>query len=196
MRAAGYLEGALTRDVIPPQMENWNYFMENNMFPSGNNGEIPEKIQKWFADQDAWIQNQLKTNYTVQCTWRDSLLLLTLACMNWYLFKTTGEQTQLVLEQFEGFVEGYNAVASKEISRLRFQLINAGGDLMDIVSAVFPDSAPDFDKMTPTEVKALLFAWYSHSAVCQRGAFENFIFALCRLWIRFINNHIAQLLSK
>ena len=68
----------------------------------------------------------------------------------------TGEQAQNILYQFDGLVEGYNAVSGSPISRFEFQLLNAVGDLIDLIGALDPSSAPDWDNMTPKEVSCTL----------------------------------------
>lgn len=151
MRGAGYLEGAITRDVIPALVDNWNYLMKQ-ILPT-KNGEIPDKLKKWLNDQDDWIQKQIKTNYTVQCMSYCQHILGSLSLIRREFHMKAGQHTELVLEQFEGLVEGYNAIATRPISRLEFKLLNGQDDLSDILSAIFPNHTPDYDKMNPSEVR-------------------------------------------
>jgi hypothetical protein len=129
MFAAGVLEGSLTQADIFDQHQNV-YAWLLSQFPGRTS--LPPQFVDFFAQQDAWARSQVAANKTSP------------------LWQGTG----LVLNQFDGLVAGYNATApgAQNLTVFQLQTLNAIGDALDLIPALTPEYAPDWDNMTPAEV--------------------------------------------
>jgi hypothetical protein len=54
----------------------------------------------------------------------------------------------------DGVVEGYNSVATRQLSSYNLTLLQSVGDLLDLVPALSPQARPDYFSMTPDELAA------------------------------------------
>jgi len=129
--AAGYIEGALTTELI---YQSWITQLE--FFFQGTYSPL---AAAWLAKNDAWVRAQVKSCSSLEET---SAAYVASDCDYWY-------QIGLVLTQLDGMVQGYNDYCdpSKHLTYDIFLYINTDDDLGDILIAVDPSSAP----VTPLE---------------------------------------------
>jgi hypothetical protein len=132
MHAAGYVEGALTAGRIYEHYVNTNAWIVSQF----KGGVIPPQFPQFFATQDAWARQNIAAN-TSSPIWRSM---------------------GLVLAQFDGLVEGYNAVSSAgsnstpPLSVYQIQQLGAMGDFLDLIPALSPADAPQWSNMTDAEL--------------------------------------------
>jgi hypothetical protein len=132
MYAAGYVEGALTAARIYQHYVNTTAWLVKNF----KGGSIPPAFVEWFATQDQWARQNVASN-TSSAIWRS---------------------VGLVLSQFDGLVAGYNSVASSgsnstpPLTVFQFQQLGAMGDWLDLIPALSPGDAPQWENMTDAEL--------------------------------------------
>ena len=131
MYAAGMLEGALTSQQIYLHSINIAAWIAGNF-----GGQPPPQIYAdFFATQDAWVRAQVAANSSLRWT-----------------------GVGLLLQQFDGLRAGYAAAAPADqaVSLLLFQMMNAIGDLLDLIPALQPGSAHaqpwHWESQTPAEI--------------------------------------------
>ena len=131
MHAAGYLEAALTQERIYSHSQNVLAWIESQF----KGGAIPQNVKDFFATQDAWTRSQIASNTSDY--WQGMAA---------------------ILSQFDGMVEGYTATAPANQTLTLFQLQSVGaiGDYLDLISALSPSDAPDYDTMTDAELMAVV----------------------------------------
>ena len=127
MHAAGYLEGALTQERIYSHTQNAMAWIESQF----KGGVIPANVQAFFVTQDAWTRAQIASN----------------ASDHWVAMGS-------ILAQFDGMVAGYAATAPANETLTLFQLQSVGaiGDYLDLIVALSPADAPNYDSMTDAEL--------------------------------------------
>lgn len=96
-----------------------------------NQSAIPEVFLNYYAEQDAWARANAASNSSAF----------------WTAFA-------LLQAQFDGMVAGYNSAAppAANLSAFNIQTINTVGDWWDLVPALMPSLAPDWDSMSPAQV--------------------------------------------
>ena len=129
MFAAGFLEGALTQERIYSHTQNAMAWIESQF----KGGAIPANVQAFFVTQDAWARAQVASNNSD----------------HWVAMGG-------ILSQFDGMVAGYAATApaNQTLSLFQLQSVNAIGDYLDLIVALSPADAPDYDAMNDTELMA------------------------------------------
>jgi len=124
MYAGGYLEGCMTWKRIKEHNDNVNQLF----FPRG----IPESVKDYFVEQDYWLHQMIigspQSNF----------------------WKTM----EFVTIQHDGVIEGYHYYAGPQdqLDRLAFHLINASGDIGDIVQAVNKSARTDWMSLSYNEL--------------------------------------------
>jgi len=120
--AAGYLEGYLTAETI-------HQHYANMMCQVDCSGAVPPELKQFFAEQDMWTRQQVQKN-------PDSPY-----------WNYVGN----LASQFDGLVAGYNAspqAVTNPLPLWAFTMLNALGDLFDIIPATSASKRPDFKKMS------------------------------------------------
>jgi hypothetical protein len=138
MEAAGYLEGALTHELI-----YYNYLNIYGAFFNGEKPDIVEKAKDWYKGQRMWMEGMIAKEANKNVLWHYAAFLL---------------------RQFYGLYNGYNAVAPGEhkLDLFVFDFLNGNGDYLDLQNVLDPSKMPDFDKMSEDE----LTRWISKSGHC------------------------------
>eukprot|EP00941_MAST-03F_sp_MAST-3F-sp1_P001743 g1743.t1 len=112
--AAGYIEGMLTAKHILDQVTN----LGKITFPK-TDGIPPAEVVDFMSQQDKWMRKEMQKHRKTSSFWR---------------------QAEGILQQFDGLMAGYNDAASvkglKPLGIWSFQLLNALGDLFQIIPAV------------------------------------------------------------
>jgi len=107
MYAAGYLEGAITYQQITNHYNNYMF----DWF--GGVSKVPKSVKNFMTSNLQYARDQVAANPS------DSY---------W------GE-VNLLLNQVDGMVAGYNAVSGASLTAYDFHMMNADGDLLDITEA-------------------------------------------------------------
>jgi hypothetical protein len=141
MRAAGFIEGALTANRVYDHHTNMDYWMKGQ-FPGNNSSDFPAPFKTFMGAQDTWMRAQIKA--AAASTTKDA-------------DTTKWEQVGLVLSQFDGLVEGYAASAFGQkhpISQFELQMLNGLGDFFDLMPALMPGTgmASNWPAMQPSEL--------------------------------------------
>lgn len=120
--AAGYAEGALTHHRIDQHL--YNTYM--TFFGKEKNQKAPSKLLEFFAQNLQWLRDQVAA-HTKKAT-------LTTDLLDSEYWHTVGT----VLARFDGLVDGYQAYSerSSPYSSLELYLLNADGDLEDLIPAL------------------------------------------------------------
>ena len=131
MHAAGYLEAALTQERIFSHTSNAMAWIEGQF----KGGVIPQNVKDFFAAQDAWTRAQIASNTSDY--WQG---------------------VAAIIAQFDGMVEGYmqTAPANETLTLFQLQSVGAIGDYLDLIVALAPADAPDFDGMTDAELMSFV----------------------------------------
>jgi hypothetical protein len=153
MYGAGFLEAALTRERI------WSHSINalawiNSQFKGG---VIPPNVVAFFATQDAWTRANIASN----------------SSDHWVAMGS-------ILAQFDGLAAGYAALApaNETLSIFQLQSMGAIGDYIDLIAALSPSDAPDFDAMTDAELVATMRKVNHCSALVKvTGDFSELFFA-------------------
>ena len=128
-----YLEGALTSETI--QQSRLNTFYQ---FFNGSD-RPPEKVIQFLLDQHQWVTSMATRNAKTSTYWR---------------------HVQLILCQLNGMLAGYNDFAnakqSPPLQMIDFLLLNAAGDLFDIVPAVDENYRPNWQSMSKDQIADML----------------------------------------
>eukprot|EP01006_Ploeotia_vitrea_P023303 TRINITY_DN55741_c0_g1_i1.p1 TRINITY_DN55741_c0_g1~~TRINITY_DN55741_c0_g1_i1.p1 ORF type:complete len:564 (+),score=254.80 TRINITY_DN55741_c0_g1_i1:37-1728(+) len=115
MYAAGYLEGVLTWERIYQHTLNMRYEFFGSAAASP-----PADLVAWFNANSQWMQQQVKDNQGTPF---------------W-------DQLAFVQQQFNGLVAGYKAAPSRpanmSLQAFDFQMLNAAGDLLDLLEVLKP----------------------------------------------------------
>mmetsp|Transcript_4322 Transcript_4322/g.8677 ORF Transcript_4322/g.8677 Transcript_4322/m.8677 type:complete len:540 (-) Transcript_4322:179-1798(-) len=125
--ALGYLEGHLTSQRV------FEYGKTMHEYFFTNKTENENLVSGFFNQQEAWQKDQVAAN-------KDDSYWTTV---------------NLLQQQFEGLVKGQQDGAtdsSKQLSRFEVQVINAVGDLLDLISALSPKERPNYEKMSREEL--------------------------------------------
>jgi len=127
-RAAGYVEGILTQHRMHQHYQNIRSWLNNNFA----NKTVPPAFETWFQAQDKWLRSQAKAHPTDE-RWQGMLRIVT---------------------QLDGIVEGYNEQAPEDekLSLYDWQLIQATGDIFDLIPTIVKSQAPDWERMPLHEV--------------------------------------------
>lgn len=129
--AAGFAEGFLSAERI-------NQYQYNMQCQVDCSGKEPENVAVFFQAQDAWIRSQIALYSATDDLW---------AYMDF------------LTNQFDGMMAGYAASDYGKANPLEawsFTLINAVGDLFDIIPALDRTKRPEFDKMTSKQIREYL----------------------------------------
>mmetsp|Transcript_30716 Transcript_30716/g.80404 ORF Transcript_30716/g.80404 Transcript_30716/m.80404 type:complete len:565 (+) Transcript_30716:27-1721(+) len=161
-RAAGIVEGVLTADQIYPT------YLNNLAFTF--RGTPPAKVVQFLAAQETWAKAQVQAAKSSDPFWT---------------------HVGSVLSQFDGLVEGYNHVVSQghvpPVSRFGFQMLNAIGDLFQIVPAVEQSRRLDWGAMSRSEiVAALKKAGHCSALIKVTGAYDD-LFMSHSSWFEYAN---------
>jgi len=124
MFAAGYLEAAMTWEQIRD-------FANSTL----SNYPLTQKVQSFLQENFDWTAAQVQQHAASDPYWA---------------------QVGFVLEQFRGLVAGYTAIAppSAHLSFIELLSLAASGDIGDIQSAVNPETRPNWEQMSESEVEA------------------------------------------
>ncbi len=124
--AAGYLEGALTADMISDQVSN--LFCQVDC-----TGEVPAPVAQYLSDQRSYMDDMVAAN-------PDDPLWVHVGLTN---------------RQFDGVLSGYSEHASAPFKDVLWaiQLANYVGDMFDIIPAVEPMKRPNLSDMTVEELR-------------------------------------------
>jgi hypothetical protein len=128
--SAGWVEGYLTAERI-------NQHYQNMLCQVDCSGNVPAEVSAFFKEQDAWSRKMVAANPD----------------------DTFWQHIGLLNAQFDGLVAGYAESSygvSNPLSTWAFTMINAMGDLFDIMPAVSSSRRPDFEKMTYHQAKTYL----------------------------------------
>lgn len=100
------------------------------------NGSIPPSFETFFETQDKWARAQVAANPT-DARW---------------------QAASYAIAQLDGLVAGYNSVAPSTEQRAMydFQLLQASGDLLDLIPALTPAEAPQWHTMPAHEVMSAI----------------------------------------
>ena len=155
-QAAGLIEGFLTAREIYP-----NYL--NNLGFTFGDGGPPQAVVKFLADQEAWAKAQAADRAQTDPVWA---------------------HVAAVLAQFDGLVKGYQlysdagGVGAPPIDRFGLQMLNAIGDLFQIVPAVSPSARIDWSRLGAEQKRRELRRQGHCSALIKvTGAFEDLLMA-------------------
>ena len=162
MHAAGYLEAALTQERIFSHTNNAMAWIEGQF----KGGVIPQNVKDFFATQDAWTRAQIAANTSDY--WQG---------------------VAAIIAQFDGMVEGYMATAPANETLTLFQLQSVGaiGDYLDLIVALAPADAPDFDGMNDTELMSFVRKNNHCSALVKvTGDLSELFFAHVAWFILFV----------
>eukprot|EP01113_Clastostelium_recurvatum_P013539 TRINITY_DN1719_c0_g1_i2.p1 TRINITY_DN1719_c0_g1~~TRINITY_DN1719_c0_g1_i2.p1 ORF type:complete len:584 (+),score=142.12 TRINITY_DN1719_c0_g1_i2:60-1754(+) len=133
MYAAGFLESALTRDLI---YQSW-YNEYINQF---NSKPPPADLVMWVNKNVEYMNKQIQANSATSPYWY---------------------QVGLVWQQLKGLVDGYTAVAAPNtltIGMTEFLLVNMDGDLTDLLPALnVSQRFPDWEEVTPLDISNWIF---------------------------------------
>ena len=126
--------------------------------------ELPEVFHTWFTAQDKWTREQVASNKSDM----------------WV-------HTGLLLQQLDGLVEGYNAVApaGANLSAYNFQVLQAVGDLLDLLSALDGDAHPDYEHMQPADIMRSFHERTHCSALVRVNGDNSDFFAGHSSWFTF-----------
>ena len=126
MYAAGYLESAFTAAEIYD-----GYMNGGSLYPWGNNP--PACLTNFWSAQVNYVQEMIATSTDNPLFW---------------------QELGLVMAQYSGLISGYANfhAPGQELDPIAFFLINAAGDMGDILSAACPEMAPNFEQMDKDEV--------------------------------------------
>jgi hypothetical protein len=91
----------------------------------------PAKLGPWLDEQESWMAEQIKTHAS-DPYW---------------------QTVNLVVQQYEGLIAGYQATAdpSHPLKRFDFQVLNGVGDLLDLMSVITPQNELKDPLTMPTE---------------------------------------------
>eukprot|EP01100_Stratorugosa_tubuloviscum_P012939 TRINITY_DN628_c1_g6_i1.p1 TRINITY_DN628_c1_g6~~TRINITY_DN628_c1_g6_i1.p1 ORF type:complete len:562 (+),score=236.53 TRINITY_DN628_c1_g6_i1:48-1688(+) len=123
MYGAGFLEAALTKQRMFEMFSNINDYFFGKQPP-------PSALQDFFTTQENWAQQNSQKNNSI--FW------------NGY---------SLIQSQFNGLIDAYNKYSdpTKVLSRYQLQILNAMGDLLDLLPAIDQERRTDWFKLTPEE---------------------------------------------
>eukprot|EP00033_Pygsuia_biforma_P000496 GCRY01000585.1.p1 GENE.GCRY01000585.1~~GCRY01000585.1.p1 ORF type:complete len:543 (+),score=106.29 GCRY01000585.1:59-1687(+) len=130
MQAAGFAEGFCFYNQTYTHFSNVDWWFRHHYVP---NGTWPQAVNDYLLDNFMYIRSQVQAHRSTSDYWR---------------------VVGLVLEQFYGFVAGYQRYAPQELALSEMQLYfyQSLGDLLDLVKAVAPHLRPDYANMTPDEL--------------------------------------------
>lgn len=161
MFAAGYLEGALTAR----QMENQFTNLFSVLF-SKSSLKLVDKVKLWF---------------TVQRRWSDEMILKHTSDPIW-------RHASYILAQLDGLYAGYKSAATSDKTALdmfAINVLNANGDLLDLMTALSPESVPDWTKFSPQEAENYFYTGGHCSALIKLlPGYEN-IFMSHSSWFSY-----------
>lgn len=128
MYAAGKIEGALTALRIAQHFNNTNAWVLGQF----KNHSLPPAFPQFFAAQDTWARSQVATN-TSSPYW---------------------QAMGLILAQFDGLMDGYNATygSVQYLSKYDFSQMGAMGDILDLIPAIAPSEAINWDTLNDTQL--------------------------------------------
>lgn len=125
--AAGRLEGYLTKNRI------WNHWRNLNTKQNWKNFTMPENLQKFFADQEAYVEEIYNLN------------------------KTDGVSANayFLLRQFRGLIESYNqnVPEGQKINPADFHTMASFGDLFEIKYYNNPQNLPKFFEWSSEKIQ-------------------------------------------
>lgn len=127
MWAAGYVEGYVTAQEIAQQYENLHAYFESTM------GADLEQPMEWIHEQDEWLRGVCRDNRRKE---RDDRFWMAVC---------------LVLQQFDGVVQGYQALYSEkpglvpELQYHDFLFLESNADLYDVIDALDPSQRPSWN---------------------------------------------------
>lgn len=122
--AAGFVEGFLTAPHIRTTAIN--------IYPTffGNASTPPRAVSDFLNTQEDWSREMISKNKAVDPFWA---------------------QVGFIFQQLDGLVAGYQQSSSPKLDRFQFQMLNAVGDLFDIIPAVQPHKQVNYMNMTTSE---------------------------------------------
>lgn len=125
MWAAGYIEGYVSAHEIAQQYHNLHAYFVSTM------GVDLEKPMEWIQEQDEWIREMCHSNSRRK---KSDARFWSAVC--------------LVLQQFDGLVQGYQALYSERPGRVPelqyhdFLFLESNADLYDVIDALDPSQRP------------------------------------------------------
>jgi len=152
-----FLEGCLTWTRIQQHHEN----IQALFFPNG----IPQKVRDFFFEQDYWMHQMIignpHSNY-----WKTMNLITT---------------------QYDGVIDGYNSRASQQyqFDRNAFHIINANGDLEDIINAVDINARVDWMKMSFKELNLRILKSGRCSAIVKTNGDFSELYSSHSTWFAY-----------
>ncbi|KAH3863783.1 phospholipase B-like 1 [Dreissena polymorpha] len=152
MYAAGYLEAILTQKRIYQHYLNLNDYFQGKF---QNDTKWIDAVKSFFLEQDLYMRRMIRNNAPTNPYWR---------------------HVAYIVAQYDGLIAGYGAVAPADMTLdvYAFQMLNGNGDMLDMLSAVKPDSLPDFTKMSKEEITSYIAQNGRCSALVKvLGAYED-----------------------
>lgn len=166
--AMGFLEGWLTSERISQHFLSW---YDHQLGPGTPESAPPAAaVAKFVQDQAAWARAQVANATAGDPYW------------------TAADE---VLRQADGILAGQNAAApasARKLSELDALIMQAAGDLYDIVPAVDPSSQPRWD--APAPAREFVARWHksvSCSAIVRVAPNSSDIFAGHTTWTSYQN---------
>jgi hypothetical protein len=152
------LEGALTAQRIWEHTESMRAYFWKNKAP-------PAAVTKWFLTQEAWTQQMIAANPT----------------------SPLWQHVALITAQLNGLIDGYNTVSGvPPLSRFDFQMNQATGDLLDLLTALKPMAErPQWHKMTPDEAYEQVYSKSLCSAIVKVTGDYSDLFASHSSWFTY-----------
>ncbi|CAG5124849.1 unnamed protein product [Candidula unifasciata] len=170
MFAAGYLEGALTARQMEYQFTN----LANVLFPP-KPSDILEKVKLWFTVQRRWADEMIQAHAS-DPIWRHA---------------------SYILAQLDGLYAGYKSATSSDeqttLDMFAINILNANGDLLDLISALSPESIPDWTKFSPQEAENYFYSGGHCSALIKLlPGYENIFMSHSSWFLYSVMNRIFK----
>lgn len=150
MYAAGYLEGTLTAKDIHD-----HYLNMRPVFLGGRSEEVVKRVEEFLTKQLEWSRQKVKENDGKDAFWR---------------------HVGYVLAQLDGLHDGYKQAAETEWQTDYFVvlMLNAVGDLIDLMHKVDPENRPHYDEMHPADLlQYVSLQGHCSALVKTTGAYED-----------------------
>ncbi|ELU08391.1 hypothetical protein CAPTEDRAFT_181876 [Capitella teleta] len=169
--AAGFLEGRFTAEQM------WmNYMNMRSVFFEGKSEKVVKKVEDFLLNQEQWAKKNVKLYASKDVYWR---------------------HVGLILAQLDGLYDGYKSIADpswvSEQSRMIVLVLNAVGDLIDLVHAVDPESRPKFSLMSHEEFEQFVhFSGHCSALVKVLGAFEDIFMSHSSWFVYAATNRIYK----
>jgi len=147
--AAGFLEGTFTANDIHD-----HYMNMRGIFLTGRKPGIEAKVRGFLATQLEWART-MSNSHSTDPFWR---------------------QVAMVIAHLDGLHDGYKKAAKPTWDTDMFvvQMLNAVGDLIDLMNALDPEAEPVLDNMDPLALRQyVLMNGHCSALIKVLGAYEN-----------------------